>query len=483
MGIYTDNNSACPELKYISANPGSGKTFTAVKDLVVPGIRRGEKWLVAQPTKELINDTVESALLKFCPNAIYKVITSDTDPYRVAQTLSEHIEEAVDGIGEVVFVTHAVFHHLKWLVKEDAWNLIVDEEPQIVKILDTRIPDNKSALTDCIELGYPMPDGYGSYTTYCSVKITDHAKLEKIAKNKNKDEIWDVLREVAQALLNDNYLTFVNAEQYNRFGNGEQQSLSIFCLLVKSMFTGWASVRFLSANFEDTMTYQMWRDDFAWDESFIGRLRGIEYDDENIEIYYAHDGYNTKNLNREYEIEDKEIAGALELFGAHEPFLVHFNKKGEAELDWWEDRFKGTNAVVCPRMPHGLNSFAEINNIIFLSALNPKDHHLDFLRDFGVREVSNALYHQNGFQAVMRLSVRNPENQARKRIVVVDKPFAEYLQKQFPRAKLIKLGDGIVPDDVAERQQWYRDAKRRQTELLEELCGNRRSAEFLRGGK
>ena len=348
MCYYISRPNLCQlqnKILCVSAPPGSGKTYTAITEYVIPGIHIGLKWLVVQPTKHLIDDTVK-LLLEHCPAAKCRKITSDTHPGHVAQELSEYIEGAEPYVGEVLFITHAVLPHLKWLVKKQNWNLIVDEEPQVIKCLDKRIPDHKELLTDCIALGTPLG-------TYKLVDIVDRPKLEAIAINKNDDEVSAVLQDVAQVLLNQNYICRLEPEQYRRFLSGQQQSLSIYCELRKSIFDGWASSRFLAANFEDTMTYQLWSNDFSKDLRFISKLRAAPFvDDANIHIHYIHDGYNSKRLNDTFDLEGHAIQAAKDLF-RDEEFLVHFNKRPD-DKEWWQKHFKETKAEECPRIPHGL---------------------------------------------------------------------------------------------------------------------------------
>jgi hypothetical protein len=54
-----------------------------------------------------------------------------------------------------------------------------------------------------------------------------------------------------------------------------------------------------------------------------------------------------------------------------------------------------------------------------------------------------AIYFQAAYQSVMRTSIRDPNNQDPKRIIVPDLSLAEYLQSKFPGAQIEKIDIGI----------------------------------------
>ena len=92
--------------------------------------------------------------------------------------------------------------------------------------------------------------------------------------------------------------------------------------------------------------------------------------------------------------------------------------------------------------------YAEVNNIVVLSALNPVPDHFKFLETLGLTgaNVRTATYHAAAYQSAMRTSIREPSNGERKTIVVPDRPLAEYLQERFPGSRLHRLDAGIIED-------------------------------------
>jgi hypothetical protein len=101
-----------------------------------------------------------------------------------------------------------------------------------------------------------------------------------------------------------------------------------------------------------------------------------------------------------------------------------------------------------PNKPHGLNSFAGFDDIVFLSSLNPPTDHFRFLESRGLSggEVRGFTYFAEAYQAIMTTSLRDPGNRQPKRILVPDRGLAEYLQDAFLGSRVEKLDIGLVED-------------------------------------
>jgi hypothetical protein len=202
-----------------------------------------------------------------------------------------------------------------------------------------------------------------------------------------------------------------------------------------------------TANFEDTAVHQLWRRSHAFelDEKFSNCLRFQAHTNGHlITIYHAMDEqWSRKRLEMVPEPDDKRnirdrlIHAAGELF-PDSPFLWQANKSVE------QNPF-GNNGIHLPNKPHGLNQYADIHDIVFLSALNPPPDHFRFLETMGLSgsDVRRAIYFQAAYQSIMRTSIRDPANDHPKRIIVGDVGLAEYLQSLFPGSKIERLHIGI----------------------------------------
>ena len=77
---------------------------------------------------------------------------------------------------------------------------------------------------------------------YSQVEVIDRKALERIAKNKDEDEIYEKFRETAQTLINDHWESFANAEHFKKLLDGKSTTLSIHSVLKPSVLE-WFWVR------------------------------------------------------------------------------------------------------------------------------------------------------------------------------------------------------------------------------------------------
>jgi hypothetical protein len=106
-----------------------------------------------------------------------------------------------------------------------------------------------------------------------------------------------------------------------------------------------------------------------------------------------------------------------------------------------------------PNKPHGLNVFADYDDVVFLASLNPTTDHFRFLKSRGIvgDEVRGFTYFSVAYQAILRTSIRDRESQSAKRILVPDLALAEYLHEMLPGSKLEKLDIGLVEQPLLRR--------------------------------
>jgi hypothetical protein len=112
-----------------------------------------------------------------------------------------------------------------------------------------------------------------------------------------------------------------------------------------------------------------------------------------------------------------------------------------ANKDTPDDIFKGRGQRL-PNSPFGLNCYQHLHHAVILSALNPPPAHFSFLDALGFdsREVKRAGYWQAVYQAVMRISPRNPDDLNPKTVIVMDRATAEWMASMFPGCTVAPLG-------------------------------------------
>jgi hypothetical protein len=202
-----------------------------------------------------------------------------------------------------------------------------------------------------------------------------------------------------------------------------------------------------AANFEDSAIFKLWGGQgvqFEPDAAFASRLRYQQHPNGDlIKILYGTEQQwsrkrrEAKHGADEITAEAALVRAAKGLFPSGR-FIWHANKSVS------ESPF-GETAERLPNRPHGLNAFADIDNVVFLSSLNPPTDHFRFLESRGLHggEVRAFTYYAAAYQAVMRTSIRNPDNRQPKTILVPDRGLADYLYEVFPGSKSDKLDVGI----------------------------------------
>jgi hypothetical protein len=214
--------------------------------------RAGERVLVLQPTKELINKTVQDELPLFGRPPRHHVFHGGTDEGRVASAITNHFNAADDG-GQIVFATHASLSHVPFWANKRDWHVLVDEEIQVLQHSTHQLPKTHSIITDHLEL-----EAYNSI--YGRVAVRDLAELREKGRNRDEDEILGQVAGITRTLTNSHWNSFVNMEQYERLKSGGSKHLSIHSVLNPSILEGFGSVFIAGANFEDSPQYRLWSD-------------------------------------------------------------------------------------------------------------------------------------------------------------------------------------------------------------------------------
>ena len=456
-------------IHFCSAPCGSGKTYQLVKSACHLA-NSGETVLFLQPTKELIDKTIDEQLSRLSSPPLYEKFYAACPGQSVARKLTQYLKSPVDG-GHIVFATHQVLPFVRFWANQNRVHVIIDEELQVAKHGCFQIPQTHKLITDYIELG-------SHDAVYSRVIASDYKELEKIASNPAKDEIFERFRETAQILVNSHWDSFVNTEQYEKLRVGKVERLSIHSILRPSILEGFGSVTMASANFRDTLVYELWSHQgvqFDKDKGLIKSLRFQEHQNGHlVSVKYLTDRSWSKKLQtRLCSSEDGSVLKALVQAVRNEfqdrPFLWQANKSvGDNLFDEHAQRL--------PNVPHGLNDYSDYDRIAFLSALNPRSNHFRFLESRGVdgNDVRRAIYCSAVYQSVMRTSIRDPQSTTPKAVIVPDISAAQYLQEAFPGSQVEKLETELIdlensskrgrPRKYSSRSEQMREYRQRKNE-------------------
>lgn len=313
-------------INYCSAPPGSGKTRQAVHRRVVDYLERFEKILLVQPTRNLIDKTVAEEIQKLSKPPYVKIFHKGTVGKNVGKLLDDYATETPDEIREVVITTHAALPYVKHFEKKDRWHVIIDEEMQVVRYQQHKVPQMHCLITDHLRVTQVN-------SIYGRVEVVNDDALRAIAQNEDDDEILETLSGTCRILRNENWDTFVNIEQYDRLRRGEKRVLAFHSVLTPKILEGFNSVHMMSAKFEDSQIYKVWGSqgvEFKPDLEFAKSLRYTEHPNGGaVTIYYITDHQwsryrRLKELADGTTLSDHMIQAAKKLFPTGR-FLWHAN--------------------------------------------------------------------------------------------------------------------------------------------------------------
>lgn len=277
--------------------------------------------------------------------------------------------------------------------------------------------------------------------------------LSKIARNRFGDDIYALLGGVAGRISGEHWSVYALQSSYESMLRGEKEHgrLTTYSLLNPSIFKQFGETIVASACFEDTMLYRLWAGRGVEMKPISGRLaKSLRYqkheNGDRILIAYVSDESWSKTLrDRQVEVDGEivrvrdRLVSLIAAATGGEPFAWMGNN------DLPDDLFAHRpGAERLPNSPHGLNSFQHLHQVVVLSALNPPPAHFSFMQAEGIdgEELRTGHYRTAVYQAVMRISIRDPQSEEPKLVVVMDKSTAEWLADLFPGADVTPL-DGL----------------------------------------
>jgi hypothetical protein len=429
---------------FVDGPCGSAKTHVAVRHAHSLA-RLGKKILLVQPSIFLINQTLAD-LAGLTPEVRFHAIHGETS-IRVIADIVEHSKHTAQD-GEILLITHAALMLLPYFHRRQDWHLIMDEVPQADWCAEFSIPDTHRLITDCFDVDTEAASLADNRFVRAVQK--DHATLERMARNKNCDQVWDIFQQFSNMLISPHWASYVLDDQYTNLinGVGEKHKLLAFAHLKPSLLDGFATATIMGACFRQSVLYQLWSAagvQFRPHKAITKGLRYAKHTNGHLfSILFATEedwskNFRDKTLIDGVTVQDRVVQRVAETFADVE-FVWMGNK------DTPNDIFKG-HGIRLPNSPFGLNPYQHLHRAVILSALNPPPAHFSFLDALGFdsREVKRAGYWQACYQAAMRISLRNPDDLNPKTVIVMDRATAEWMADMFPGCTVGPLGglDGM----------------------------------------
>jgi hypothetical protein len=432
-------------IHFVDGPCGSAKTHVAVRHAHSLA-RLGKKILICQPSIFLINQTLND-LASLTPEVRFRAIHGETSTRVIADIVDHTKHTAMDG--EILFITHSALMLLPYFHRRQEWHVILDEIPQADWCAEFSVPETHRLITDCFDVDTEA----ASLTDNRFVRAVpkDYAALERMARNKNCDQVWDIFRQFSNLLISPHWSAYVLDDQYTNLikGVGERRKLLAFAHLKPSLLDGFAAGTIMGACFQQSALYQLWSAAGVQFQPHKPITKGLRYtkhgNGELLTFLFAtgedwSKNFRDKTLTDGVTVQDRVVQRAAETFADVE-FAWMANK------DVADDIFKGRGSRL-PNSPFGLNCYQHLHHAAILSALNPPPAHFSFLDALGFdsREVKRAGYWQACYQAAMRISLRNPDDTNAKTVIVMDRATAEWMSSMFPGCSTAPLGDmGDMP--------------------------------------
>jgi hypothetical protein len=425
------NNPKTPNIKYVSAASGSGKTYVIMQQGIA-NAKGHNKTIIVLPTIVLIDEVIKT----YAPTVPYKVFNHETCVESVVKELLNFFNS--DAREELIFVTHAGLFQLPYVPNASEWTVYIDEAPQVLKSFSFRIPCTHKLLSD----HFDKFDQAGAIYS----ELRPNTRLQEIADNEREDEIFAKLGEWVRTVCNGNWCSYIHDEELARLLADEFDFFQPQCILDPELLHRFREVTILSANFEETLCYKLWSTmnvNFVEHTAFVRELREVPTSAELIIKYCLDKPWSAKKADKviegknirqwmieiiEKDMRERGLTGILTLD----------NKKHDNE-----ELFSWANSAPLPQVSHGLNTFQDYNNVVMLGAYNPPPHTIKFLKHhfcLDAADIKDGIMHQNLYQAAMRSSLRDPNNHDQKIIYVPDKGCAEYLAGIYNNATFSKFG-------------------------------------------
>lgn len=454
---------------------GSGKTEATIKQMIGL-VEAGETCILTHPTKEM-NSQVRRRILELSPNIFVETINGDTRPNKSVAELAGHLRRPIDK-PHIVLTTYKAFESLPYNINPGRYHLRCDEIPNCAKSISARIPCNHSELTDAFEIVQRGP-------IYGEILVRDESKLRRFAENRQADAISEIYRPFALQLMDRNWQTFIDLKQYNEFKAGRRDDpfLRIFSLLKPKIFEGFKSVGLLGARAEETLLYKWWSRcgvQFTDDKEILSNLRYDKHENGDlIDFYYL----SETNWSLYAQNEHPDLKGK---------FTEAVINKLKGKMFGWIDNktFEGDSpfnsingAVMLPHASHGRNDFQYLDNLAIITAFNYPPHISDFLQDYaGITKTEQNVAHDyhNTMQTIGRISIRDPNNDNRKIIILPDRLNAQWQSEVFPGSRVHSMnvdnrkpkprGRPAIHENATERQRARRQGLAdEQTALVQRL--------------
>lgn len=422
------------KIYYVSACAGSGKTAAALKAIKHGIERSGFRFVLAQPTKVLVQSTLERAMQLY-PSINWRAITGDEHSGKVCSEFTK----AVAGETETAIITtHAALLSCSEMAGKARWNLIVDEVPAVDDSFSANLSITWDMWASLLAVS-PNPDCDSVLNV--GVKPGSYETAKTYAFNRPNDDVIKVTQPLWKRLVDPHWQTVLIRASWQTAGYKGVAQLLAHSWLKPSILDRWGRITIMSANFEQSLMYAMWGNlgvEFQPDPSIV--INAPAHDEatgSRCRVMYITERNWSKTLRDRIGFERVVDALRNDVTGEH----IWVANKDVQDLVWKID--KGTRL---PAIAHGLNEYRHHTCAVFLAALNDTPSHFAWMgKQWGIEpiELSRAKALEAAYQMIMRTNLREPNGTDEVKVIVPDRRTADYLCGLLPGSKQTFLDLGI----------------------------------------
>lgn len=446
---YATDTITTETIYTVNALAGSGKTYQAIK-WAIEQARMGQRVCIIQPTIDLIEQSYKDTVKQVAGFGVTRIHKKSIAPGKnVHGELIRHFKQSYSGIGEILFVTHASFLTLRYFQNKEEWIIICDEVPAVIETNDLNLPDTHNLITQDIEtVGVKHAPLY--YKLKPNQDKAAKKRLQKIVDNKKDDDCYKLIKPTVEKILSPFYSVYIRKENWGRLIQSKTSKglskLTTHSVLSTGVFNNFEQVIIMGAIFKESLLYKLWdrykNFQFVPFKEIESKLRYTKHNNiGKLTIKYFTENEWSKNLyqkNITHNGHEKRIIehfqSAIEEEFADKVFIyTSNNSEGYLFSDLDSHRLSGS--------PHGMNGYQGIDNVAFLSALNPIPETFAFLgaQQVSSQELKQSLMYNSCYQAIMRSSLRDPESKKEHTVIVPSLGMAKWLSEFFENVSVEKL--------------------------------------------
>lgn len=436
-------------LNYVSEITGSGKTNNVLNRVA----KSKDKFILAFPTRDLCDEIHHYLTLRGVIDGVNVIHSSTT------ATPSKEIIKTITTSNQtrIILTTHeslrlCINAGIVWQMED--WRLIVDEEMEFFHTHEFNVSEHSVGILDAIVDVEEYDDKFFKLVPKSKTHWSD------ILSGRCGDTFMDhpTLVKLLEYASSTQYLTLIPRDVYNRYQTdiasldaGKFKKLYAMSILHNEFFNAFKDITVLCSFYEHTISHKI----LSWlgvptNRISVGKTQSIHKNSELIDIHYYTNVNWTQTLKRK-EIRDingkvtieeyvrNNILGKL----TNKQFIYASNKNQRGKA------FFGSGVLVTAI--HGVNSYINYTNMVYMQSLNATGSEVNLLSYFGItrKDVDFARTVLGAYQFISRGAVRKTNNNDNITIFVMDKRTTDFLLSVFPDARVHYHGtDSLIIDEL-----------------------------------